>query len=157
MQKLISGAELSGEMNLNPSLLDKTCTPCDFTRPMDNLRLAQNLFQLMMKSNGIGLAANQAGHDRRVFVMYVDREAFHCFNPEIIEHRGSTIISHEGCLSFPGETCEVPRTETILVRFANARGNYQEREFSGLAARCFQHELDHLNGVTMHDRQALGV
>jgi peptide deformylase len=144
-------------MKLDPSLLHLECIPCEFTRPMDNLRLAQNLFQLMMKSDGIGLAANQAGVNARLFVMYVDREAFHCFNPEILEHRGATITSREGCLSYPGDVCEISRSATILVKFANARGIYQEREFTGLAARCFQHELDHLNGITMHDRVTEGV
>lgn len=119
---------------------------------MDNLRLAQNLFQLMIRENGIGLAANQAGIDARLFVMFVDREAFHCFNPEIITVGLEQESIREGCLSFPGETCEVTRPKTILARFANARGQYQEREFTGMAARCFQHELDHLNGITMHER-----
>lgn len=124
----------------------------DFSRPMDNLRLAQNLFQLMIRENGIGLAANQAGIDARLFVMFVDREAFHCFNPEIISSSDEQESRKEGCLSFPGETCEVTRPKAILARFANARGQYQEREFTGMAARCFQHELDHLNGITMHER-----
>jgi len=139
-------------MKLNPEQLHQQCRPAEFSRPMDNLRLAQNLFQLMLKEQGIGLAANQAGINLRLFVMYVDREAFHCFNPEILEYSDNLVTSNEGCLSYPGEQCPVTRAEHIRVKFANARGNYQEREFSGLAARCFQHELDHLNGITMHDR-----
>lgn len=123
-----------------------------FDKPLDNLRLAQNLFQLMIRERGIGLAANQAGYDQRLFVMHVDKEAFHCFNPEIITHSQDLVAMTEGCLSFPGERCEIIRPLTILTRFANSRGQYQEREFTGLAARCFQHELDHLNGVTMHTR-----
>jgi len=139
-------------MKLNNSQLSTQCQTADFTQPMDNLRLAQNLFQLMIRENGIGLAANQVGLSVRLFVMYVDREAFHCFNPEIVETSAETITIAEGCLSFPGETCEVERYAKIRARFANARGHYQEREFTGIAARCFQHELDHLNGITMHER-----
>lgn len=149
---MTSGAELSGEPKLNNSLLHTVCNDVDFTKPMDNLRLAQSLFQLMIKENGIGLAANQAGINARLFVMFVDREAFHCFNPEIITASDGEVTMREGCLSYPGEVCEIARPKTIRVRFANARGQYQEREFTGLAARCFQHELDHLNGTTMHER-----
>ena len=49
----------------------------------------------------------------------------------------------------------MPRYETVVVKFANAGGHYQTRELRGLAARCFQHELDHLNGITMHDRASV--
>lgn len=139
-------------MKLDPKQLRTQCRLTEFQRPMDNLRLAQKLFQLMIQERGIGLAANQAGLDSRVFVMFVDSEAFHCFNPEIISVSDEQESMQEGCLSFPGETCPVTRPKTILARFANARGQYQEREFTGMAARCFQHELDHLNGITMHDR-----
>jgi len=140
-------------MKLDPNQLKTVCRPAVFDRPMDNLRLAQNLFQLMIKEHGIGLAANQVGIDLRLFVMFVNQEAFHCFNPEIISSSQEIEVASEGCLSFPGEDCKVPRHNSIMVRFANARGLYQERVFTGLAARCFQHELDHLNGITMHQRQ----
>lgn len=139
-------------MKLDPVYLNHKCQPVDFKNPEQNLRLAQHLVQLMFAEKGIGLAANQAGHDLRLFVMFVDREIFHCFNPEIISHSEELDLSKEGCLSFPGEICHVPRYNTILTRFYNTRGNPQEREFTGLAARCFQHELDHLNGITMHQR-----
>lgn len=139
-------------MKLNNSELNTKCSPADFTNPLENLRMAQNLFQLMIKEKGIGLAANQVGYNIRLFVMFVNREAFHCFNPEIISESNNLITMKEGCLSFPGEFCEIARPESILVRYANARGIYQNQEFFGIAARCFQHELDHLNGITMHER-----
>lgn len=144
-------------MKLDPSQLRIQCRPADFERPMDNLRMAQNLFQTMIREHGIGLAANQVGIDTRLFVMMVDREAFHCFNPEIISYSQEQDIMPEGCLSFPGETCQVSRPQTIVARFANSRGQYQTREFTGLAARCFQHELDHLNGLVMQDRAQVNV
>lgn len=139
-------------MKLNPTHLKETCTPTEFNDSLRNLKLAQHLVQLMFDEKGIGLAANQVGYNLRLFVMFVDREIFHCFNPEIVNASDAIVESKEGCLSFPGEFCTVPRHQTILARFANSRGNYQEREFTGLAARCFQHELDHLNGIVMHDR-----
>jgi peptide deformylase len=113
------------------------------------------MIQTMIRENGIGLAANQVGEHIRLFVMYVDGEFFHCFDPTIESHSDTVISSGEGCLSFPGEQCQVSRYETVVVKFANASGHYQTRELRGLAARCFQHELDHLNGITMHDRASV--
>ena len=139
-------------MNLSSVNLRLHCRPIDFKHPTENLRLAQNLIQLMMRENGIGLAANQAGLEIRLFVMFVDREIFHCFNPEIISTSQEYESMQEGCLSFPEQRCEVLRPKSIIARYANARGQYQERELHGLAARCYQHELDHLNALTMHDR-----
>jgi len=139
-------------MQLENSQLYNTCEPVDFTRSLGNLRLAQRMIQTMVREHGIGLAANQVGVNLRLFVMYVDGEFFHCFDPSIVAHSELTITSPEGCLSFPGETCDVPRYATIRARFANANGHYQERDLHGLAARCFQHELDHLSGITMHSR-----
>lgn len=142
------------KMKLDPVHLHQSCQPADYTNSLKNLRLAQHMVQLMLDQHGIGLAANQVGVNLRLFVMFVDREIFHCFNPEIIEASREIITSREGCLSFPGEECRVPRHSRILAEFANASGHGQQREFTGLAARCFQHELDHLNGVTMHERSS---
>ncbi len=142
-------------MQLNHSTLYQTCSAPDFTRSLANLRLAQRMIQTMIRENGIGLAANQVGENIRLFVMYVDGEFFHCFDPTIESHNDTVISSKEGCLSFPGEQCQVSRYETVVVKFANASGHYQTRELRGLAARCFQHELDHLNGITMHDRASV--
>ena len=140
-------------MELDPVVLYQKCQPTNFSKSLANLRLAQRMVQTMIREQGVGLAANQVGVDIRLFVMYVDGELFHCFDPEIIDHSIDQIMSREGCLSFPGEQCEIPRYRTIRARYANANGHFQERDLSGLAARCFQHELDHLNGITMHERQ----
>ena len=140
-------------MQLNHQTLYQTCSEPNFTRSLANLKLAQRMIQTMIRENGIGLAANQVGEHIRLFVMYVDGEFFHCFDPSIITNTGEMISSKEGCLSFPNQFCQVTRYANITVRFANANGHYQTREFKGLAARCFQHELDHLNGITMYERQ----
>ena len=139
-------------IKLDTANLYKVCRPADFGNSLANLRLAQSLFQLMIKEKGIGLAANQAGHDIRLFVMYVDREAFHCFNPEILEYSDEKVSFKEGCLSFPDQNCTILRPKQVLARFANANGQVQDRWFDGIAARCYQHELDHLDGITMHNR-----
>lgn len=141
------------QVTLNDSELYQACQPVDFSKSLGNLRLAHSMIQAMIREGGIGLAANQVGHNRRLFVMYVDGEFFHCFDPEIVSASKEIIVSKEGCLSFPGEICEIPRHKTIQAKFANANGHFQQREFTGLAARCYQHELDHLNGITMYERQ----
>jgi len=141
------------QLSLTNSQLYASCRSINFDKSLGNLRLAQNLVQTMIREHGIGLAANQVGYDVRLFVMYVDGELFHCFEPEIIDHGHEIEVGQEGCLSFPGERCQVPRYKSINVRYANANGHFQERNFTGLAARCFQHELDHLNGITMYERQ----
>jgi len=140
-------------MDLDKKVLYQECEPVDFTKSLANLRLAHRMIQTMLREGGVGLAANQVGERTRLFVMYVDGEFFHCFMPEILEHSTEVINSREGCLSFPGEQCEVPRYASLQVKYANASGHFQQRDLTGLAARCFQHELDHLNGITMHQRQ----
>lgn len=139
-------------IRLDSTKLNQSCQPAVFTDKLENLHTAHRLVDLMLKEHGIGLAANQAGIDLRLFVMYVDREIFHCFNPEIVSVGFELVTADEGCLSFPGERCLVTRHQAIQTKFYNARGDLHEREFTGLAARCFQHELDHLNGITMHER-----
>jgi peptide deformylase len=74
-------------------------------------------------------------------------DAIACFNPKIISISETSVSSSEGCLSFPGMFLNVQRTETIGVEYYNERGELQTNTFSGITARCFQHELDHLNGI----------
>ena len=139
-------------MKLVNDLLKHSCTTVSFEKPKKNLQLAQELFRLMIKENGIGLAANQAGINLSVFVMLVNDKPYHCFNPEIIETGTEQISYNEGCLSFPNERCEIFRPDKIHVKYHNAYGVETIEWLDGLASRCFQHESDHLVGLTMHDR-----
>lgn len=137
---------------LDNSILNIVCEVVSFDNPKQNLKLAQGLFKLMVKENGIGLAANQAGINQRVFVMNVNNKAYHCFNPSIVEMGNDLVDYREGCLSFPKEYCNIFRPDRIIVKYYNAFGHEVIEEMTGITSRCFQHELDHLNGVTMHDR-----
>lgn len=139
-------------VKLTNTILKNTCEQATFTDPKANLRLAQDLFKCMIRELGIGLAANQIGMDKRVFVMSVNNKAYHCFNPEIIEFGVELLEYNEGCLSFPNQRCEIIRPDKILVKYYNAYGVETIEWLDGLASRCFQHELDHLNGITMFDR-----
>lgn len=139
-------------LKLKSEILHKVCTPCTFKYPTENLRLVHHLLVLMRKEHGIGLAANQAGIDKRLFVMLINDELYSCFNPEIVSSSTELCDMNEGCLSFPDQRLIIKRPKSIVATYYNAYGQIQNEEFSGLLARCFQHELDHLNGITMHDR-----
>lgn len=126
--------------------LKNVATPWDFTVDGNPNNLIRNMSKLMMESNGIGLAAPQVGVGKRIFIMGNETKLYACINPEIIEKQGE-LFDIEGCLSFPNLWLRVRRAETIKVRYQNAVGETVETEFSGLAARIYQHELDHLDGV----------
>lgn len=128
------------------------------TEPYDTAQdgmavLATTLIETMMAHDAIGLAANQVGMPHRVFVMMFDaNQPIACFNPEILNHIGEETAMPEGCLSFPGLELKVKRPPTIQVRYTDAMGATGTQTMTGLAARIFQHELDHLNGVTFDSR-----
>ena len=124
----------------------------------DLAKLVEDMSETMYTDNGVGLAAPQVGVSQRVLVMDCgdpeDPEVaslYHFINPEILRRDGK-IVWEEGCLSFPGLTVEVERAENIRVRAYDIEGHPFELELSGLEAVCVQHELDHLDGITLIDR-----
>ncbi|MBL8784218.1 MAG: peptide deformylase [Deltaproteobacteria bacterium] len=115
-----------------------------------------NMRETMYASNGIGLAAPQVARNIRIMTIDVDpdqggKSFMHLINPIIVEGHGKTSYD-EGCLSFPGLVAEVRRKKTIHVQGYDLSGRLLDFEADGLLAICFQHELDHLNGVTFVDR-----
>jgi peptide deformylase len=123
----------------------------------DELRqLAQDMADTMYDEPGIGLASTQVGVAKRLIVMDLDwtegeRNLRVLLNPEVIHAEGQQVLE-EGCLSVPDFTAEVQRAARVVVR---ARGlDWEELEFdaTGLEAACFQHEIDHLDGVLFIDR-----
>jgi peptide deformylase len=139
-------------MKLTKRVLYNQSKTVDFRYPIRNQMLVNDLFELMSHSHGIGLAAPQCGLSQRVFVMCVDGMKRACFNPEILEKSENIDYYDEGCLSFIGESCKILRPTDIKVRYFDCDGKEIVAQMSGLEARCFQHELDHLDGITMHDR-----
>jgi peptide deformylase len=83
----------------------------------------------------------------------VDGQTRSCFNPEIVTNSPTLSDFDEGCLSFPGGSCTIKRPDAVTVKYQDAHGAWTHAVLQGLEARCFQHELDHLNGKTMYDRQ----
>ncbi len=115
--------------------------------------LVQNMFITMYHRNGVGLSANQVGITKRIFVMDTSNSGLKRYvfiNPEIIEQKEIDRWK-EGCLSFPGVFAYVKRPQKIRVRAQDENGNTFELDLQGLDAVCFQHELDHLNGITFYD------
>ena len=140
-------------MKLTKRVLHNRAKTAEFAWPHRNQDLVQQMIQFMRHHQAIGLAAPQIGRSLRMFVMEVQGRTRVCFNPEIIQ--SSTVLAEykEGCLSFPGESCTIKRPDTIIVRYQDVQGAWSEDNLVGLEAICFQHELDHLDGVTMYDRQ----
>ena len=122
----------------------------------DVQHLVDDLAETMYAAPGIGLAANQIGVLRRVFVIDIagddepsDLRVF--INPELLETSGAQTWT-EGCLSFPGASEEIKRAEHVRVRALDREGRPLELEAEGLMAVAIQHENDHLNGVLMIDK-----
>jgi peptide deformylase len=139
-------------MELTRRTLKLKLKTADLSNQWANEDLVNRMQILMHREGGIGLAANQCGERIRMFIMLIDGDFWACFNPEILESSTDLTDFNEGCLSFPGESCIIKRPNTIDVRYYNASGIEIREKLTGLASRCFQHELDHLNGITMQDR-----
>lgn len=111
------------------------------------------MFELMHSHEGMGLAAPQVGIMKRLFIMWNSNSSTHyvCINPRVIKLGKETKVKDEGCLSYPGQTVVVERPTEIRVTYQNLRGTKVTKKLTGIMARCFMHELDHLNGVVMED------
>jgi peptide deformylase len=121
----------------------------DFKNHVNAAVIEREMLAIMRASNGIGLAANQVGLLRRVFVLKLqDGRELGCFNPWIMFGDNDKIEDHEGCLSFPNLWLKVKRSPKITAAYLDNTGKQCIIELEGLDARCFQHELDHLDGVT---------
>jgi len=139
-------------MKLTHKVLTQRAKTVTFEYLWKNQKLAQDMLRFMRENGGIGLAATQVGLRKRIFVMEVQGWQRACFNPEITETSPEQVDWAEGCLSFPGEQCIIRRPQWIDVRYQDYQGHWHSERFTGILARCFQHELDHLNGKTMWDR-----
>lgn len=124
----------------------------DFNNPPVNpIDFASSLVETCKKYNGLGLSANQCGFPHRVFVMGSGDEYVAYFNPEILQYEGESHIQ-EGCLSFPLLNLAITRPQKINVTYQDYKGENHTKTFDGITARCFLHELDHMNGILYTDR-----
>lgn len=139
-------------MKLTKKVLHRVAKPVEFKWPYQNQLLMDDLYAFMRQQGAIGLAAPQIGQSKRVFVMLVHGRERACFNPEVLGQSHTLADFDEGCLSFPGDQCTIKRPDWIEVRYQDHQGKWINDNLVGLEARCFQHELDHLDGITMWDR-----
>ena len=121
----------------------------DFNNHINAAVIERDMLAIMKASNGIGLAANQVGLLRRVFVLKLqDGRELGCFNPWIMFGDNDKIEDTEGCLSFPNLWLKVERHNKITAAYLDNAGKDCIIELDGIDSRCFQHELDHLDGIT---------
>jgi peptide deformylase len=115
-------------------------------------RIESEMITLMQIAHGRGLAANQVGLLKRVFVIQLEgQNPIAMFNPSILNTSEIMQIGDEGCLSFPDLWLEVKRPSSIDAEYFDTQGNKCIITLTGIDARCFCHELDHLNGVCFTD------
>jgi peptide deformylase len=137
---------------------NKLTTPCEVVSLKEGEDIAANLLQELRQSeSGIGLAANQIGINKRVCVVNV-KEPLVLINPKIVEKSKEQFVFPEGCLSFPDSKIRTMRHQDIVVEADNHEGKLSFSANSNdindaFECVCVQHEIDHLNGITMFDRE----
>ncbi|GAB3541270.1 peptide deformylase [Arthrobacter tecti] len=143
-------AVLSIRMIGDPVLRTRASEVVDFGP--DLARLVQDMSETMHSVNGAGLAGPQVGVGLRIFTYAVDGAEGHVVNPELTLAESIQSGDLEGCLSVPGIGSELPRAAQVRLRGYDASGFPLELEATGMLARCFQHETDHLDGRLYIDR-----
>ena len=123
----------------------------------DKEEFERDMIAVMLKERGMGLAANQIGITKRFFA--IGHESFDTFkksaiiwNPQVINFSEEKIIDVEGCLSFKDIFVKVERPKTIEVQYETTQGKTEFAKLDGMESKCFQHELDHLDGITFNKR-----
>ena len=118
--------------------------------------LIRDMADTMYHANGVGLAAPQVGISKRVITIDIGSGLISLINPEIMEQKGDQ-TDIEGCLSIPGIVGQVIRPNWVRVRGLNEKGEQVELEGTGLLARAFCHEIDHLDGILFIDKLVPGT
>ena len=120
-------------------------------------KFESDMIVLMLDEKGMGLAANQIGFTKRVFA--IGHESFDTFkkhaiiwNPQVINASEEKVIDVEGCLSFRDIFVKVERPKTVEVQYETTQGKTRFAKLDGMESKCFQHELDHLEGITFNKR-----
>ena len=141
--------------------LHQVSTPVHFFSPplgyRDWSQFEQDYLHCIISARGLGLAANQIGSTQRFFAMGHDsfdvfKKPAILYNARITQASDEQEIGEEGCLSFPDTYYNVYRAKQIEVEWQTMKGETEGAVLRGLEARCFQHELDHINGITFNQR-----
>jgi peptide deformylase len=126
----------------------------------DLKHIVRDMFETMYSYNGIGLAANQVGIEKRIVVIDVSLKEkkippMALINPEIVGYSKKLFSAEEGCLSFPGFFEKVSRSVSVEVEYYDINGKKQRIIAEGLLSRVLQHEIDHINGITFVKRMSV--
>jgi len=139
-------------------ILRKKSIPVQKIDP-EMIKFVKDMFETMHEASGVGLAANQVGSTKSVFVVdisvmkeYPDEKPRVFINPKIIERSEETSSYEEGCLSIPDVRAEVIRPKRIKIAYKDLEFNDQVLESDDFLARVIQHEYDHLQGIYFTDR-----
>ena len=141
--------------------LSQTSTPwnqADKIQGYDDIeKFEADMIKTMLNERGMGLAANQIGITKRFFA--IGHESFDTFkkhaiiwNPQVINFSKDLEIDVEGCLSFKNIFVKVERPKVIEVKYETTQGKTEFAKLDGMESKCFQHELDHLDGITFNKR-----
>mgnify|MGYP001499408966 FL=1 len=139
--------------NTHP-ILHERVKPC--SKDLDRPEMSRILKENMIHYGGVGLSANQIGISERVFIMVLNmetEETITCFNPRIIKRYDDDVWCEEGCLSFPDEIINIKRPDRIVVKYEDEDEKDHKIKLSGMAARVFLHEFDHLEGIVFTERE----
>ena len=120
-------------------------------------KFESEFLKLMVNEHGMGLAANQIGITKRFFA--IGHDSFDTFtkhaiiwNPRVLKFSEDKVIDTEGCLSFKGIWLKVERPRTVEVTYETTQGKTRFAKLNGMESKCFQHECDHLEGITFNKR-----
>ena len=123
----------------------------------DREKFESDMIKVMLDERGMGLAANQIGITKRFFA--IGHDSFDTFqkhaiiwNPQVINFSAEKVIDVEGCLSFKDIFVKVERPKVIEVQYETTQGKTRFAKLDGMESKCFQHELDHLDGITFNKR-----
>lgn len=148
--------EVSMQIVISPDpILRQVAEECD-GNDRSLKKLSKQMARAMYKNNGCGLAGPQVGVLKRIIVIDCDVESdknhpITLINPKIIDLDGDPLTDEEGCLSVPGIAVPIKRQPFAKVSYYDVNGEEQIIEGDGLLGRCLQHEIDHLNGITLFE------
>ena len=140
--------------------LNEVSTPFDFKNDKidgydDIEKFEHDMNNLMVNARGMGLAANQIGITKRFFAFGHQsfdklQKSVIIWNPSIVRESDERTVDEEGCLSFLGIFVKVVRPRQVTVKWQNIKGETLMQHLDGMESKCFQHENDHLNGITFN-------
>ena len=123
----------------------------------EDIKIANQMMDTMIRAPGVGLAANQVGILKQIITInFEDKENdkranYILFNPSIIEYSEEKVIMEEGCLSLPEQYADIERPKKIFLEYIDENEKNIKKEIDGYEARILQHEIDHLSGILFVD------